>query len=251
MASLECWYDRLANSSLPYSRNGVGHFLAGRENCFQQSEGSKDLHWPLALGAPWITTKSVRQCMQRKLTITSSCDIGWPCLGMGVHALRRLYCDCLCSVSLPLCVMGWYAACECGIFQSYTLFNVHSHCGSRVTDYVSFFLNTPWKWNSLVSPNYFIFIGYLKTGGGGECEPPLDPSLTLIVLWLSMFCVSCLLSLGVMPVSVVFSRHTHFFMSILIACFQSAHLSNWICLCFVWAWWGDPQVAHWLWINKA
>ena len=32
---------------------------------------------------------------------------------------------------------------------------------------LSFFLNMPWKWNNLVSlrPNYFIFIGYLKTGG--------------------------------------------------------------------------------------
>ena len=26
-------------------------------------------------------------------------------------------------------------------------------------------------------PNYFIFIGYLKTGEGGSSEPPLDPTL--------------------------------------------------------------------------
>ena len=32
-----------------------------------------------------------------------------------------------------------------------------------------FSYNFPWKWNNLVSlrSNYFIFIGYLKTGGGG------------------------------------------------------------------------------------
>ena len=36
--------------------------------------------------------------------------------------------------------------------------------------FISVFLNIPWKWDNLVSlrPNYFIYIGYLKTGGGGE-----------------------------------------------------------------------------------
>ena len=36
-------------------------------------------------------------------------------------------------------------------------------------DFISFFLNIPWKWNNLVSlrPNYFTFVGYLKNGGGG------------------------------------------------------------------------------------
>ena len=52
--------------------------------------------------------------------------------------------------------------------------------------FITFFLNIPWKWNNLVSlsPDYFIFIGYmyLKTGGweGGLSqppEPPLDPPL--------------------------------------------------------------------------
>ena len=40
------------------------------------------------------------------------------------------------------------------------------------------FLKYPIKWNNLVSlrPNYFIFIGYLKTGWGSR-EPPLDPPL--------------------------------------------------------------------------
>ena len=38
---------------------------------------------------------------------------------------------------------------------------------ARFADSISFFLNIPWKWNNLVSlrPNYFIFIGYWKTGG--------------------------------------------------------------------------------------
>ena len=38
------------------------------------------------------------------------------------------------------------------------------------------FLNIPWKWNTLASlrPNYFIFIGYFKTGGGRGV--PANPS---------------------------------------------------------------------------
>ena len=48
------------------------------------------------------------------------------------------------------------------------------------TYFISFFLNIPWKWNNLVSlrPNYFIFIGYLKTGGrkGGSSKPPRTPN---------------------------------------------------------------------------
>ena len=61
-------------------------------------------------------------------------------------------------------------------------------------DFISFILNIPSKWNNLVSmrPNYFLFIGYLKTGGreGGPPEPPLDPPLSLkanytLALWLS------------------------------------------------------------------
>ena len=51
--------------------------------------------------------------------------------------------------------------------------------GVRFADFILFFLNTPWKWNTLVSlrpnysnlvslrPNYTIFIEHLKTGGGG------------------------------------------------------------------------------------
>ena len=37
----------------------------------------------------------------------------------------------------------------------------------------SFFLNILWKWNNLalLRSNYFIFIGYLKTGGGFEKTP--------------------------------------------------------------------------------
>ena len=43
-------------------------------------------------------------------------------------------------------------------------------CGVRFADFISFFLNIQWKWNNLVSlrPNHFIFIGYLKMGGGWE-----------------------------------------------------------------------------------
>ena len=41
--------------------------------------------------------------------------------------------------------------------------------GVRFADFISSFLNIPWKSNNLVSLrlNYFIFTGYLKTGGGG------------------------------------------------------------------------------------
>ena len=46
--------------------------------------------------------------------------------------------------------------------------------GFASADFISFFLNIPipWKWNNLVSlkPNYFIFIRYLKMGGGGGRE---------------------------------------------------------------------------------
>ena len=45
----------------------------------------------------------------------------------------------------------------------------------RFADFIAFFLIIPWKWNNLVSlrPNYFIFIGYLKTGGreGFQANP--------------------------------------------------------------------------------
>ena len=57
-------------------------------------------------------------------------------------------------------------------------------CGVRFADFISFFLNIPWKWKNLVlrRPNYFIFIGYLKTGGGrgiraNPLKHPLDRPL--------------------------------------------------------------------------
>ena len=41
--------------------------------------------------------------------------------------------------------------------------------GAGFADFISYFLNIPWKGNNLVSlrPNYFIFIGYLQTWGRG------------------------------------------------------------------------------------
>ena len=51
--------------------------------------------------------------------------------------------------------------------------------GVRFANFISNFLNVPWKWNNLVSqrPNYFIFIGYFITRERGSSEPPLDPPL--------------------------------------------------------------------------
>ena len=55
---------------------------------------------------------------------------------------------------------------------------IYKCMGARFADFISFSLNIPWKWNNFVSlrPNYFIFLGYLKTwgagrGGGGWSEP--------------------------------------------------------------------------------
>ena len=57
----------------------------------------------------------------------------------------------------------------------------------RFADFISFFLNIPWKWNKLVSlrpnyfsvrPNYLFFIWYLKTKRGRGFKrppPPLNP----------------------------------------------------------------------------
>ena len=44
--------------------------------------------------------------------------------------------------------------------------------GVRFADFISFFLNIPWKWNNLVSlrPNYLIFIGYQKMGDGAGVQ---------------------------------------------------------------------------------
>ena len=57
--------------------------------------------------------------------------------------------------------------------------------GVRFVDFISFFLNIPWKWINLVSvrPNYFIFMWFKKKTGAGErgssepSEPHLDPQL--------------------------------------------------------------------------
>ena len=77
----------------------------------------------------------------------------------------------------------------------------------------SFFLNIPWKWNNSVSvrPNYFLFIGHLKTGGweGGPSEPPeptLDLPLNLIKTWMLTYphLVSCAFTFNSLPTSVVY-----------------------------------------------
>ena len=41
-------------------------------------------------------------------------------------------------------------------------------CVGFTADFISFSINIPWKCNNLVSmrPNYFIFMGYLKTSSG-------------------------------------------------------------------------------------
>ena len=72
--------------------------------------------------------------------------------------------------------------------------HMYKGVGVRFADFISFFLNIPWKWNNLVSlgPNYSIFIGYLKTWGreGGSNEPPepiLDPPLVLVSAHLGYF----------------------------------------------------------------
>ena len=64
---------------------------------------------------------------------------------------------------------------------------IYKGVGVRFADFLSFFLNIPWKWNNLVSlrPNYFIYIEYWKTEDGeGDWseppEPPLDPQLWLV-----------------------------------------------------------------------
>ena len=63
-------------------------------------------------------------------------------------------------------------------------------CGIHFAEFISLFLNIPWKWNNLVwlRPNYFIFIRYLKRGGGGGAvrgfkRTPWTPSGSATVLY--------------------------------------------------------------------
>ena len=51
-------------------------------------------------------------------------------------------------------------------------FIIYKGVGFHFADFISFFLSILWKRNNLVSlkPNYFIFIGHLKMGGGGGGE---------------------------------------------------------------------------------
>ena len=58
--------------------------------------------------------------------------------------------------------------------------HMYKGVGVRFAEFILFFLNITWKWSNLVSPrpNYFIFIGYLKTGtesGGGGQANPMSP----------------------------------------------------------------------------
>ena len=51
-------------------------------------------------------------------------------------------------------------------------------CGGSFCWFYLIFFSIPWKWNNLVSvrPNYFIYIEYLKNGGGGGvARSPLNP----------------------------------------------------------------------------
>ena len=70
---------------------------------------------------------------------------------------------------------------------------VHTYKGVwvRFADFISFFLNIPWKWNNLVSlrQNYFIFIGYFtENGGGGEREFKRNPK----PLWIRHCLCKCI-----------------------------------------------------------
>ena len=64
----------------------------------------------------------------------------------------------------------------------------------RFDDFISFFLNIPWKWNILVSgrPNYFISMGQLKTGGGeGVRAKLLNPLWIRHWSTITLWCWSC------------------------------------------------------------
>ena len=63
--------------------------------------------------------------------------------------------------------------CRGGSRISGKVVHIYNGVGVCFADFISFFVNIPWKWNHLVSlrPNYFIFIGYLKTGGQVWAKP--------------------------------------------------------------------------------
>ena len=81
--------------------------------------------------------------------------------------------------------------------------------GVPFADFISFILNIQWKWNNLVSlrPNYFIFIGYLKTRGGQGCS-----SQHLNPLWIrhwSLYTYENREDPSAMPQSVAFHQALH------------------------------------------
>ena len=105
--------------------------------------------------------------------------------------------------------------------------------GIRFADYISFFLNNPWKWNNLVSlrANYFISIRYLKTGGGGVRANVLNP------LWMikKRYRRSCLNSMSVQYLLCI-RRIFNYCVPAILACTSCEHLMrfHWS---LTWAWW--------------
>ena len=59
--------------------------------------------------------------------------------------------------------------------------------GVSFADFISFFVNSPCKWKNVVS-NYFMFMGYLKGGGGVNHRTPRAPP------WIHRWC--CVLEQG-------------------------------------------------------
>ena len=109
----------------------------------------------------------------------------------GSEFSRYVYALCTCVsvvVVVFYLIVKYTSACTCRGGSKVSEKGIHIYEGVwvRFADFISFFLNIPWKWNNLVSvrPYYFIFIGYLKTGArrGFERTPrtPSGPPLTLV-----------------------------------------------------------------------
>ena len=94
-------------------------------------------------------------------------------LGKGWPLGSRLWC-LLWVCHFPIGNLGqvWYLIVSIPDLCNLITFHIFKGVEVRFADFISFFLNIPWKWNNLCSlrPNYFIFIGYLKTGAGRGFE---------------------------------------------------------------------------------